>query len=362
MRFHALVVDDSPSVLEDIKDRLESLGHSCDGAACLQEARENLRKNSYSYVLLDLEIPVRYGKPSRIPNGQNLLQEIRRTKGYESIPIIVMTAHGHDSPDLAIEVLRCNKAIDYVRKPFPLRGHTLEKAIRDALDSSGRSHPGAAKRSAVQEEKPPRPFEQGEMVFFRDRVELCEVKICGGSECKIRHILQELRWTNSVGRYVHYSGDKLADLIECDSGQNSVSSAIRDFRKNVCEAMLSQANIQMNRLNDIIRNDRRHGYCLSDKITVRDADDPVNDVQNRRDVVNDGQNDVVNGVDDVENNERQNWALEQMRIGRELRKADIVRQFGCSKTTAERDLHELRQRGLIEYVGAARNGHWRATS
>ncbi len=132
MTYHALVIDDSPDVLEDVKDRLESIGHTCDCVTCLQCARDRLAKNSYSYILLDLEIPVRYGRPSRIPNGQHLLREVRGMKGYEDIPIIVMTSHGHDSPDLAVEVLRCDGATDFVKKTFADSGHTLEKAIRDA--------------------------------------------------------------------------------------------------------------------------------------------------------------------------------------------------------------------------------------
>lgn len=182
MTYHALVVDDSPAVLEDVKDRLESIDHSCDCVSCLQCARDHLANNSYSYILLDLEIPVRYGRPSRIAKGQNLLREVRQTKAIGDMPIIVMTSHGHDSPDLAVEVMRGNGAIDYVKKPFPDRGHTLEKAICEALAASRRSHPGSAKRLGPLHEEPPLLFEEGEMVFFESRVELCGVKICGGPE------------------------------------------------------------------------------------------------------------------------------------------------------------------------------------
>jgi len=357
MKYHALVVDDSPDILDDVKDRLESLSHSCDCVTCLQRARDHLAKNSYSYILLDLEIPVRYGRPSRIPNGQNLLREIRGIKGYEDIPIVVMTSHGHDSPDLAVEVLRGNGAIDYVKKPFPDKGHTLEKAILDGLASSGRSRPGAAKRSGAVQDKPPQPFESGEMVFSEDRVELCDVKICGGPESgMIRRILHELRHKNVHGRYVRYSGNELAKRVDCERGQNGVAEAVRDFRSSVCEVMLDEANIQMNRMRDIILNDRRYGYRLPSKITVRDADDPVNDpVNKQRDPVND----PLTGADDPENNERQQWALGQTGAGKELRKADIADHFECSKETARRDLKDLRRRGLIEFVGPSKTGHWR---
>ncbi len=356
MTFHALAVDDNPEILEDVKDRLESLGHTCDCVTCLQCAREGLGKNAYSYILLDLQIPVRYGRPSRIPNGKNLLQHIRSIKGYEDIPIIVMTTHGHDSPDLAVEVLRGNGAIDYVRKPFPDKGHTLEKAIHDALTASGRSRPGAAKRSAAVKVQVPQPFECGEMVFAKDRVELCGVNICGGPESgMIRRILDELRQKNSRGRYVRYDGNQLAKRVGCERGQNGVAEAVRDFRNSVCEVMIDEANVQMNRMRDIILNDRRYGYRLPSKITVRDADDPVNEQR-------DPANAPLTGDDDPANNERQQWALRQMRAGKELRKADITDQFECSKETARRDLKDLRRRGLVEFAGPSKTGHWQLVS
>jgi len=367
MTYHALVIDDSPDVLEDVKDRLESISHTCECVTCLQCARDRLAKNGYSYILLDLEIPVRYGRPSRIPNGQNLLREIRQMKGYEDIPIIVMTSHGHDSPDLAVEVLRCDGATDFVKKTFADSGHTLEKAIRDALAASGRSRPGASKRSAAAKDQPPQPFECGEMVFSEDRVELCEVKICGGPESgMIRRILDELRHKNTHGRYVRYDGSELANRVGCDRGQNGVAEAVRDFRNSVCEVMQDETNVQMNRLHDIILNDRRYGYRLSSKITVRDVDDPGNDPQSEpgdplNDPVNgrrDPVNDPLNGVDDPANNERQQWVLGRMHAGKEVRKADIAEHFECSKETARRDLKDLRRRGLIEFVGPSKTGHW----
>jgi Uri superfamily endonuclease len=45
-------------------------------------------------------------------------------------------------------------------------------------------------------------------------------------------------------------------------------------------------------------------------------------------------------------------------LASDLRKAEFITQFGCSNKTAERDLRDLRRRGLIEFVGPAK-GHWR---
>lgn len=352
MTFHALAIDDDPAILEDVKDRLECLGHTCDGVTCMTCAREHLATNTYSYILLDLQIPVRYGRKSRIPNGQSLLREIRSMKGYEDIPIIVMTTHGHDSPDLAVEVFRCDGATDFVKKPFPDEGHTLEKAIRDALDASGRSRPGAVKRSGLATIDPPQPFECGEMVFSPSRVELCEVKICGGPESgMIRRILDELRHTNQHGRFVRYDGSELARRIGCERGQNGVAEAVAAFRTHVCEVMLDEANVKVNRLYDIILNDRTNGYRLSRKITVRDADDPPSPepTATPRDPA---------AADDPDLNARQRWALDHLATHGQLRKAEIVTEFNCSPTTAERDLRDLRRRGQIEFVGPAKTGHW----
>lgn len=294
-------------------------------------------------------------------------------KGYETIPIIVMTSHGHDSPDLAVEVLRCNGAVDYVKKPFPDKGHTLEKAVMDALAASGRSRTGAAKRSAAVKHEPPQPFECGEMVFSESRVELCGVKICGGAEDgMIRRILDQLRQTNDRGAFIAYSGSELAKKAKCSAGQNGVAGAVREFRKKTADLLLEEANVECGR-RDIIQSGGR-GYRLTDRINVRDADDPVSrgddpvtdpddpeddPVSGWHDPVNDpanGHRDPVTDCDDL--NKRQQWTLKHMRTGRSVRVGDLADHHNCSKTTAKRDLTDLRRRGLIEFVGPPRTGHW----
>ncbi len=57
MTFHALVVDDNLDVLEEVQDRLESLGHTCDVAETQADATTLLEHRRFSYALLDLEIP-----------------------------------------------------------------------------------------------------------------------------------------------------------------------------------------------------------------------------------------------------------------------------------------------------------------
>lgn len=268
-----------------------------------------------------------------------------------------MTTHGHDSPDLAVEVLRCDGASDFVKKSFSDTGHTLERAILDNLDASGRSHPGAAKRSGAMKNKTPQPFEEGEMVFFDSRVELCGVRICGGLECGVkRRILDTLRHKNDQDRFVSYSGTELAEQVGCSQGQNGIASTVRDLRDHVHETMLAELNLRFDRRKDFIVNDRNHGYHFSCKITVHDAKEPAGKARTTIDDL------LCNDADDLALNERQQWILEQLQTGVELRKSDLIARFGCSESTAARDLRALRFHGIIEFLGVSRSGYWRLAS
>lgn len=134
---HALVVEDHEFVRDDIMDRLESMGHSCDCVETQEEAQECLNENSYSYILLDLQIPFSYNRPTDIRNGINLLYKIHENNQElpVPVPVIVMTSHGHDSPDLAVEVLSEHKAVHFVKKPLalPHSRDSLEEKIRSTL-------------------------------------------------------------------------------------------------------------------------------------------------------------------------------------------------------------------------------------
>ncbi len=125
-----------------------------------------------------------------------------------------------------------------------------------------------------------------------------------------------------------------------------MAGAIREFRKNAVNLLLEEANIECG-LRDVIQSGGP-SYRFTEKITVRDADDPVND---GNDSVNDpddranypvnGRRDPVNGpVSEDSLSDRQRWALDQMRAGKPVRIGDIAEWQKCSKTTAKRDLTE----------------------
>jgi len=370
MTFHALVVDDNRDVLDDVKDRLESLGHTCDLAETQADARALLEHGRFSYALLDLEIPVRYGSPCRIGNGKNLVREMRTMRGLADVPIIVMTAHGHGSPRLAVDVMKHRGAVDFVMKPFSEADPPLERVIEDVLRVTRRDHPGAKSHSELaRDPDPPQPFEEGEMVFFETRIELCGVRICDGvGSGLVRAILDIIREKDSRGRFIALSGEELAQRAgDTMTRQNDIADAVRRLREKTQAVLLEEANIRCTR-RDVITNDRRYGYRLASKITVRDADDvrsdPSSDADDVRNDVSDGPIDPRSSRDDVRApSARQEWIVGQLKAKGELRKDEVFpgykRQFGLSKTTLERDLNALRRRGLIRFDGEKRTGRWR---
>lgn len=370
MTFKALVVDDDPNVLEIVGDILKSLGHKYDMASCQEEARQLLAKNRYAYYLVDLELPVLAGRSfPRIQDGENLVREIVRQRGARREPVIIMTGHGTNGPQLAVRMMKLG-ANDYVTKPFSPTGDTLDKAIREALG-------GNASEKSVGLSPPvpvgqPVPFEGGDLTFYSDRVELCGVTVLGEC-CQMRRILEELRGRRSQAKYVALSGAELAKRLRLPRGQNAIAEAVKDFRK-VATKVLKEQGILCQR-QDIIRSGGP-GYRLAEWIVVRtDGDsDPVADSNGDGRAA--GQAKQVprqppgarkapmttTRTDDSESRalqHRRDWVLRQLEQGRCLRTPDVVAGLKCSLATAKRTLDALRAEGAIGFVGSPRTGHYR---
>ena len=73
----ALVIDDDPEIRREITDILDEYGHEHDEAGNIKEARNKMLAGSYDYVLLDMELPMRYGGLLRRENGEDFLKELR---------------------------------------------------------------------------------------------------------------------------------------------------------------------------------------------------------------------------------------------------------------------------------------------
>jgi len=65
-------------------------------------------------------------------------------------------------------------------------------------------------------------------------------------------------------------------------------------------------------------------------------------------------NDPVN----VPVNNRQKWFLNQTGKGIQISSSDFAAHWDISQKTAKRDIADLKQKGLIEFSGAPKNGYY----
>ena len=60
-------------------------------------------------------------------------------------------------------------------------------------------------------------------------------------------------------------------------------------------------------------------------------------------------------------NDRQRWFLEQLAAGKQIRAFNLAVYWSISEKTAKRDIADLKRKGLVEFVGAPKNGFYRIT-
>jgi DNA-binding response OmpR family regulator len=354
----ALIVEDNPRIMDTVVDVVESLGHEPVTATCQEDARQLINGHPYAYALLDLEIPVRQGRNfPRIENGINLLRELVSHYGKQT-PVLVMTAHGNDGPHQGVDCMKMG-AVDYIPKPFPTTGQTLDKAILSALANSGQARPKAA--AVTKPSGPPRPFEGGRLALFKRRVEICGIDI--PISHAMHQILTRLMEKRSNGKYVAYAGADLTELIDSDCGQNGVASQVLEFRNKVAQRLLEEANITCDRTSIIASGGP--GYRLQEWVTVESGHRAV--------AINTVASDKPDGTPQIDSskapatgeanppidlNERQRWALAELRRGTKLQVRHLIDRFGCSSATAKRDLTALKAAEMVRFVGSARAGNY----
>lgn len=110
-----LIVDDAEDVCEAIAVSLSRLGHACDKAHRLEEARSFLAVQDFDAMVLDINLPD--------GSGYDLLRSLRQTGN--AMPVIMLTARlGVDDRVDALDA----GADDYLVKPFDMR--ELEARLR----------------------------------------------------------------------------------------------------------------------------------------------------------------------------------------------------------------------------------------
>ena len=103
-----LVVDDEPIIVEIARRKLEEVGFevmtACDG----QEAMACLQKKTPHLIILDVQMPKM--------DGYTFMMEKNKVPEYESIPVIVATAHEETAPLFKRHGIRA-----YLLKPLKLQ-------------------------------------------------------------------------------------------------------------------------------------------------------------------------------------------------------------------------------------------------
>lgn len=102
-----LICDDEPDIVNALRIYLTSEGYAVREAANGEEAIAALEKEDIDLVLLDVMMPKK--------DGIETLSEIRKSKRYGNVPVILLTAKSEDTD----KILGLNVgADDYVTKPF----------------------------------------------------------------------------------------------------------------------------------------------------------------------------------------------------------------------------------------------------
>jgi len=118
IRERILVTDDDPVSCELFAEVLESEGYQVDRVLSGEDALQQLRRETYALLLVDVRLPGM--------SGLEVTREVRTT--HPDLPIVVMTAFG--SMEIAIEAIR-EGAFDYTSKPMNLEElkHTVSRAL-----------------------------------------------------------------------------------------------------------------------------------------------------------------------------------------------------------------------------------------
>ncbi len=352
MKHCALVIEDNADIAESVADTLESLGHEYVWVKSQEEARQHLDDGRFTYVLLDLQIPVRFGRGLPcIEYGEHLAMEIHQSPAMQGVPIIVMTAYGKEGLEIAAPLCE-HGVVDFINKPFPRTGRTLASVIQSVLDRTRRKR----ERTSPKHLKPEKPFRGGELVFYPDRIELCEVPVVSSSKsCQMSAILDTLKQRLDERRYKAFPGGGLASKVGSGGGQNSVAGSIRDFRRYIAERLGQERGLKVER-DDVIETSKA-GYRLNAWIVVKDLRNTgPRPTENSRVNTN---HDPVNTGSDEPANERREQILALVRAGERLRVPGFAERLRCGYATAKREVDALKAEGHIEFVGPAKTGHYK---
>ena len=342
----ALVVENDQLAANEVDGILKLLEHEYDLVVDQATAIQKIEASKYDYVLMEVAIPTRQGfNFPRILNGLNLLDQIHAATHADHTPIIVMTCHGNDNPDLVVEVMQ-RGATNYIKKPFPKVGRTLNEVIKSALEQARQKRDGINEKTP----KPEEIFQGGELTFYPDRVELCGVTIISSNKsAQMWTILRALtqRWDD--GRYKSWNSGTLARLV--NSGQGSVAGSVRDFRRGVTATFKRELGMKVGHC-DVIET-ANAGYRFNAWITIKNPPPPMTEVRRG------STSGMEEFLSDDPSIQRQLQILALLASGERLRVPNIQDKLGLSFITTKREVDALKAQRKVEFVGPPKTGYWR---
>jgi CheY-like chemotaxis protein len=140
-----LVVDDEDDVRDYFADILMDAGFNVMTAADGEEALERVREKQPDFISLDLVMPKK--------SGIKFLYELRHNKEWVNIPVVIVTAHAHDSlgkTDLKdiFEEKSFSGPKFYLEKPI-----NEEKYVRMICENVGVEYEGAERAEDVESKR-----------------------------------------------------------------------------------------------------------------------------------------------------------------------------------------------------------------
>jgi two-component system nitrogen regulation response regulator NtrX len=149
-----LIVDDEPGIRESLRGVLEDEGFLCATAASGEEGLEELRRQSFDVVLLDVWLPGIDGLETL-----NRIQEIPFTERPE-----VVVISGHGTIETAVRATKLG-AFDFLEKPLTIEKvnvvvHNAAEQHRLQLELSRLKESGAGKHRIIGESVPMKALRQ----------------------------------------------------------------------------------------------------------------------------------------------------------------------------------------------------------
>lgn len=206
-----LIVEDDSALTTGLCRALSSDEIYTAGCHSLREARGLLQKQTYSLILLDVNLPD--------GNGFDFLKEIKDTF---STPVILLTANDMETDIVAGLELGAD---DYITKPFSLA--VLRARINAAL-----------RRESV--EKPAVSFLTGRYSFHFDRMEF----FCDGVKTELSKTEQKLLRLLVENAGITLSRDKLIDAVWTDGAEYVDENALSVTIKRLRDKLKAQDHIK----------------------------------------------------------------------------------------------------------------------